>query len=169
MEIKLIPFDHQCPSQIEGHFEETSESLIFNWTLESTENLILPEKAVQKRVTGLWKSTCFEVFLKNIQTGHYLEFNFSPSNEWNTFYFESYRDQLTELNPFSPPSIKFKEKNLKAIIKKELLPDEFNQFGLRVHWMTAVLKYEDGSLHYLAPSHPKDAPDFHLILDHSVF
>lgn len=169
MTIELIPFDQQCPSRIEGHFQETPETLLFKWTLKDTSELILPPASEQNRVTGLWESTCFEVFLKNIETGRYLEFNFSPSTDWNAFYFETYRGQLTELKPFSPPSIHFDGKTLEVILLKALLPKEFNQPGLRAHWMTAVLKFEDGTLQYLAPSHPEQAPDFHLFYDQFTF
>ncbi len=168
MTIKLIPFDDSCPFHVEGQFQETPETLIFKWSPSSTDKLVLPPHSEQNRVIGLWESTCFEVFLKNIKNGHYLEFNFSPSTDWNAFTFETYRSELKEL-PFSAPSMNFDGKSFEVILLKSQIPDEFNEPGHRAHWMTSVLKFEDGSIHYLAPSHPEDAPDFHNIGEQFIF
>ena len=168
MNIELKPFDKSCPSLVEGQFEETPDCLIFKWTLPSDSKILIPPPSEQNRIVGLWESTCFEVFLKNIETSHYLEFNFSPSTDWNAFSFETYRGELKELE-LPTPSMTFDGRTFEVIFIKNHLPTEFNKPGLRSHWMTTVLKFEDGRLQYLAPKHPEKAPDFHQFFDEFTF
>ncbi len=53
--------------------------------------LHVPLPCPPERRDGLWKRTCFEVFVA--QPGHapYREFNFSPAGHWQAFTFSSYR------------------------------------------------------------------------------
>ena len=44
-------------------------------------------RALHRRVIKLWEKSCFELFIKNHKDS-YIEFNFSPEFEWNSFYFE---------------------------------------------------------------------------------
>lgn len=168
MRVTLIPFDSNCSSQVEGQFKETAEHLKIKWTLQDHEEVFIPPHSEQNRVTGLWESTCFEFFLKNIETGRYLEFNFSPSTDWNAFQFQGYRGQMENLDT-PAPAMNFDGTSFEAHILKAFLPEEFNRPGIRSHWMTTVLKFNDGTLHYLAPSHPDETPDFHQFNDQFTF
>ena len=47
--------------------------------------------AIGSRVTGLWEDTCFECFLANSAEQSYVEFNFSPTGDWQVFRFSDYR------------------------------------------------------------------------------
>src|SRR5262245_43514508 len=55
------------------------------------EELKVPEPAEPARTDDLWKTTCFEVFLKPSLSKRYYEFNFSPSGLWAAYSFEDYR------------------------------------------------------------------------------
>ena len=54
------------------------------------------------RTDGLWKSTCFEVFLLDPSKGAYLEFNFAPSGQWAAYQFDGYRSGMRELEISAP-------------------------------------------------------------------
>lgn len=55
-----------------------------------------------ERKNELWKSTCFEAFLKPVAPalpgtdGEYLELNASPSGDWNAYRFTRYREGMRE-------------------------------------------------------------------------
>lgn len=59
--------------------------------------LSLPAPVAPGRADGLWRSTCFELFLLDPVTGGYREFNFSPSGEWAAYEFDSYREGMRAL------------------------------------------------------------------------
>lgn len=62
------------------------------------EALRLPEAAMPARADGLWRKTCFEVFLRRPGETAYQEFNFSPSGEWAAYSFDDYRKHRHDLD-----------------------------------------------------------------------
>jgi hypothetical protein len=66
--------------------------------------LALPAAVMPSRADGLWQRTCFELFLRDPDTGGYLEFNFSPSGEWAAYRFDGYRAGMRPL-PLAEPWI----------------------------------------------------------------
>ena len=64
--------------------------------------LSLPAPVEPGRADGLWRSTCFELFLLDPATGGYREFNFSPSGEWAAYEFDSYRESMRALATKTP-------------------------------------------------------------------
>ncbi len=54
--------------------------------------LLLPEPGGRpERRDGLWRSTCFEVFVGGLGRSSYIEFNLAPNGDWATWAFTSYR------------------------------------------------------------------------------
>src|SRR4051794_6728025 len=49
--------------------------------------LVVPAPALPEPADGLWKHTCFEVFVTVIGDATYREFNFSPSGQWAAYAF----------------------------------------------------------------------------------
>ena len=49
------------------------------------------------RTDELWRSTCFELFLRFDDDERYVEFNFSPSTRWAAYAFDGYREGMAEL------------------------------------------------------------------------
>lgn len=49
--------------------------------------------ASPSRIDGLYKHTCFEIFLSD-ENGRYIEWNFSPSGDWCIFTFQGYRQGI---------------------------------------------------------------------------
>jgi hypothetical protein len=56
------------------------------------------------RRDGLWRTTCFEAFVKPVGGESYVELNFSPSGDWAAYGFSSYRAGM-ENTPANAPVI----------------------------------------------------------------
>ena len=122
--------------------------------------LRVPEPRPPRRVDGLWRHTCCEVFLMEEGGPGYREFNFSPSGEWAVYAFKDYRD-AGELAVESDPGIVVRRTGqrleLDAKISQELLPaGRALRLGLSM-----VVEDTDGVLSYWALRHPPGKPDFH--------
>jgi hypothetical protein len=135
--------------------------LTLTFTLDGyISGLHIPEPRPSRRVDGLWRHTCFEVFIMADDGPGYREFNFSPSGEWAAYAFRGYRDG-DELDIELAPEIVVSQTGdrleLDAEICKDLLPP-----GRRLRLgLSAVVEDADGVLSYWALRHPERKPDFH--------
>lgn len=157
----LLPFEETSLSvSVQLKLEELLE---LHFTILDPDRLLSwPEKtASPSRKVGLWQQTCLEFFSKNNHDPSYIEWNFSPSLDWNCFQFEDYRkpENLLEkeiLNPefiFSSNSAPGKLKELKVKFPKPS--------GTEIN-VCAVLRENTGKFHYFALQHNfKHQPDFH--------
>ena len=125
--------------------------------------LLIPAAAAPRRVDGLWRHSCFEMFVGMKDRPAYYEFNFSPSREWAAYRFRAYRDG----GPFDDalaPNISLKPADdrltLTATIRIDRLPMIQAAAPLRIG-LSAVIEATEGSLSYWALKHPSDKPDFH--------
>ncbi len=112
------------------------------------------------RRDGLWRTTCFEAFVKPGAGEAYFEFNFSPSSEWAAYRFEGYRSGMANADLQAPAigtSVSGRTFEVSALI------------GLRTLGLTssariglcAVLERDTGEKSYWALRHGGDKPDFH--------
>ena len=122
--------------------------------------LRIPEPRSSRRAGGLWRHTCFEVFIMAEDGPGYREFNFSPSGEWAVYAFRGYRDggELEiELTPGIVVRRSMNRLQLDAEIRRDYLPPgRLLRLGL-----SAVMEDADGVLSYWALRHPPGRPDFH--------
>ena len=58
--------------------------LRLRWRIEGAQALVVPPFAGKGRADELWKTTCFELFLRPGGGASYCEFNLSPSERWAT-------------------------------------------------------------------------------------
>ena len=65
--------------------------------------LRLPEPRPAVRSDGLWRHSCFEVFIGHMPASDYWEYNFSPSGAWAAYHFTAYREGMAPLLKGSPP------------------------------------------------------------------
>ncbi len=121
-----------------------------------------------QRIIGLWESTCFEFFIRKNDPKEYMEFNFSPSLDWNCFEFRNNIDQLTQWSFKGNFKINFDKSSnqieMKVIIPKSVLFEEFKDLNNLNYSLTAVLKSNDGKdedLSYWAITHKDERPNFH--------
>lgn len=113
------------------------------------------------RADGLWKTTCFEAFVREPAHEIYLEFNFAPSSAWAAYRFAGYRDGMEALPMVSEPELGNDASEshfaLEAIFE---LPPELARKDLLLA-VTAVIEECDGTKSYWSLAHPVGAPDFH--------
>ena len=122
--------------------------------------LTVPESRPPARADGLWRTTCFEIFLRPAGSDAYREFNFSPSGEWAAYSFTGYRQGMTTLDQPRPPLITCARTAQRLEVDVQLQSPPLAQPNLRAA-LSEVLKHRDGQISYWALAHPAAKPDFH--------
>lgn len=107
--------------------------------------LQIPPRRPARFVDGLWRHTCFEVFLAT-RARAYREYNFSPSGEWAAYSFSSYRRRSNER--MTRP--RWNGRVATVLARGRL------RLGL-----SAVIEEKNGTLSYWALRHAPGKPDFH--------
>jgi hypothetical protein len=116
---------------------------------------LMPVPADPVRTDDLWRTTCFELFVKPPGGTRYFEFNFSPSTQWAAYEFDDYRLGMRDLG-FALPLVDPSEQGLAVMLDlAEILP-KGGRIGL-----SAVIEETDGTKSYWALAHPPGTPDFH--------
>lgn len=134
--------------------------LTLRWRIEGANQLMVPPLAGKGRADGLWRTTCFELFVRAPGAAAYSEFNLSPSERWAAYDFAGYRDGMAERPvPRDPVCTLRKGQDLAifdAAIPLSALPDLPWDYSL-----TAVIEEEGERISYWAIAHPPGKPDFH--------
>jgi hypothetical protein len=124
-------------------------------------DLALAPPAAPLFTDGLWRTTCFEAFLKPAGGEGYIELNFAPSGEWAAYGFSGYRDGMAPLQVATPRIEALRGEaafELDATIDlADLLPPGPCRLAL-----SAVIEEASGAKSYWALAHPEGRPDFHL-------
>lgn len=130
----------------------------------------------------LWKSTCFELFLRAEGDSGYYEVNLAPSGRWMSFHFTDYRVGRTDadgtievteggwcggkkvhfLEPY-PGSRRTDARN-EAYVPMLLDLERAHDLTLEQPWrigLSAVIEEYSGRKSYWALAHPPGPPDFH--------
>ena len=120
---------------------------------------LIPEPVDPKRADDLWKTTCFEVFLRPAGADAYREWNFSPAGNWAAYDFSGRREGMARAEVGSPPYVRMEDNFTWWAVGATIATDAAQQWQLG---LSAVLEEQDGSKSYWALAHPPgDAPDFH--------
>jgi len=126
--------------------------------------LRLPQAGAGRRTDGLWKHTCFEVFIAPADGTGYYEFNFSPALDWAAYRFENYRTGMTAAPLAQAPGLQVHRSSegleLAATVHLAGLAPLRESPPLRVA-LAAVVEEDAGRLAYWALRHPLGNPDFH--------
>lgn len=117
--------------------------------------LRIPEPRRAARVDGLWRHTCFELFVAGAAGEAYREFNFSPSGEWGAYRFAGYRQGQALLEGVAP-DIHARREGILEVQAEVPCPPGALRIGL-----SAVVEDDAGGLAYWALGHPAARPDFH--------
>jgi len=117
--------------------------------------LVIPAPAAPERTDGLWRTTCFELFVAGEGAG-YREYNFSPSGQWAAYEFDDYRAGM---------------RNAPAHIETEIyLTNNALDFSTKINTefpnpvlvgLTAVIEETDGAIRYWSSAFAPGKPDFH--------
>jgi hypothetical protein len=168
MQFTLVPHPSTPPSNPPFKFWATVEHAASLAAVATTniwfgvgapaERFVIPKPTESERADELWKTTCFEAFLRPLGEESYREWNFAPSTQWASYEFASYRGGMTPAEIDAPPYIRM-EDNMTwwAVGATIAVPADTNwELGL-----SAVLEEKDGTKSYWALAHPAEKPDFH--------
>ena len=136
--------------------------MILNYLVNGhVDGVVLPKPADPLRTDGLWKTTCFEMFIRRPQHKNYIEFNASPSSQWAAYSFDDYRAGMAELPLETAPEIgcDASESHFALEVTYDL-PAEWAGQPLELG-LSAVIEENDGTKSYWALAHPPGQPDFH--------
>lgn len=106
---------------------------------------------ISSRKDELWKTTCFEFFLKDKLSTSYIEMNVNDIGQWNFYRFKNYRERDFD-NPLTalvmPSQIKFNKKNTQPTKSAQLInPTELDKLEaaafqlttLSIHWPLSLV------------------------------
>ena len=155
--------------EINGSIERRSNTLFAIYEIAGDlSKIIVPDKKIMpSRKYNLWEHTCFELFIAIKDLPKYWEFNFSPSGDWNVFYFETYRNEgfgnkLYEEGSFiSLPFISQRGPE-KLIVKIEFDLNVIVRNNEKLYiGISAVVEFRNYGLSYWALKHCENKPNFH--------
>jgi len=129
-----------------------------------TGDLRIPPITSATRADELWRTTCFEAFVRTSASSGYYEFNFAPSTQWAAYEFSGYRSGMRAATDIGAPRIEVQTSpelfTLRASLELGRLPslpgDAVWSLGL-----SALLEETNGRKSYWALAHPAGKPDFH--------
>ena len=116
----------------------------------------MPDRVEAQRADGLWKTTCFELFVMFDDDERYVEFNFSPSTQWAAYAFDGYREGLAALDCDIAPQVARLANGIKVDCDLSGLPHGPLRMAL-----SAVIEEEGGRRSFWSLAHPPGFPDFH--------
>jgi hypothetical protein len=121
--------------------------------------IVVPPPAPPERAEGLWRSTCFELFLRRGAEAGYSEFNFAPSGRWAAYSFSGYREGMAEAPLPAEPQIHsaVQDRRLEVTVALHLPLDEA-AYAMN---LAAVIESRAGVRAFWAAKHPAGEPDFH--------
>lgn len=119
--------------------------------------LVIPAPAKPYRTGDLWRSTCFELFIRE-EGQAYCEINLSPSGQWAAYRFQDYRGEAEDIGLDEPPRIWFSREPFGLLLSASI-PIELKENG--PIGLSAVIVEKDGTISYWALAHPPGDPDFH--------
>ena len=117
--------------------------------------LVIPPSAAPQRTDGLWKTTCFEIFVGKEGKG-YREYNLSPSGQWAAYEFDDYRTGMR--NSSADIEVKIFEINSDLQLTAKIIAELPNPVLVG---LTAVIEEMDGAIRYWSTAFAPGKPDFH--------
>jgi len=130
------------------------------WRVEGAQALVVPAFAGRGRADELWRTTCFELFLRPQGAEAYVELNLSPSERWAAYDFTSYREGMAERPASREPDCAMRQGSSFAIFDAAIPRDVLPGLPAAANF-AAVIEEEGGAISYWALAHPEAKPDFH--------
>ena len=167
MQFNLIPHPASPPGEpafkvwanvdYAGAFGATATVNIWFGVGAPAERFVIPE-GEPDRADELWKTTCFEAFLREAGASAYREWNFASSGQWAAYDFSAYREGMANADIAPPPYIRMEDNLTWWAIGATIALDTGK------HWemgLSAVLEEKGEAKSYWALAHAGDKPDFH--------
>ena len=169
MQLNLIPHPSTPPTEPElkvwasvdyaAKLSATATANIWFGVGAPASGFVIPECDAPGRKDELWKSTCFESFLRAEGDEAYREWNFAPSGDWAAYDFEAYREGMAPAE-VAEPYVRMEDNFTWWALGATIAVDADRPWQLG---LSAVLEEADGTKSYWALAHPNaDKPDFHL-------
>jgi hypothetical protein len=138
----------------------SSVALQLSYRVEGAiEEMVVPEPTARVRTNNLWRTTCFEAFLKAEGSESYVELNFSPSGAWAAYEFASYRSGMAQAAVIAEPEIAVSGGRdwfgLDVSLALDLRAPAY-RLGV-----AAIVEERPGRISYWAVDHPAERADFH--------
>lgn len=168
MQLNLTPHPATPPSRGEtklwasidhaGAFGAMATTNIWFGVGAPAEQFLIPQSAQPDRRDELWRTTCFEIFLREEGGQAYREWNFAPSGDWAAYDFAAYREGMAPADIGAPPYIRLENNMIWWALGATIAVEAGRpwEFGL-----SAVLEESDGTKSYWSLTHPSEEPDFH--------
>jgi len=181
----LVPHPDFPPLQVRGvrvELERNGSETCLRYAVDGADAVVWPAHAVPKRADELWKTTCFELFLKPGEGADYFEFNFSPSGRWAAYAFDAYRAGMRNLALPAEPQVTRDGNHIivrhPGLEPGSIVPQAQRQEGLASRLppdgprlkvgvteariaLTAIIEETGGVRSFWALAHAPGAPDFH--------
>jgi hypothetical protein len=119
---------------------------------------VIPELSEPWRAEELWRSTCFEAFLRPAGEAAYREWNFAPGGNWAAYDFSAQREGMARADVGSPPYVRMEDNFTWWTVGATIAVDADQGWELG---LSAILEEKDGTKSYWALTHNCPAPDFH--------
>ena len=123
-----------------------------------TDRFVIPSLSEPWRADELWRTTCFEAFLRAQGATSYREWNFAPSGNWAAYDFTAPREGMDRAEVSAPPYIRMEDNFTWWTVGATIAVDAASQWELG---LSAVLEEQDGAKSYWALAHGDGPPDFH--------
>ena len=130
------------------------------WRVDGAQAMVVPPFAGRGRADELWRTTCFELFLRTVDESAYVEFNLSPSERWAAYDFSGYRAGMLERPASREPGCTMRIGSNFAIFDAAIPRDVLPTLPAAANF-AAVIEERGGTVSYWALAHPHARPDFH--------
>ena len=108
---------------------------------------------------GLWRSTCFELFMGSLRLPAYVEYNFAPDGRWASYHFTAYRARGRDIS-LPPHTVGF-QRSPSGFAVQVCVPIVAMDGPQTTIGLSAVIEEVSGHKSYWALRHPGGQPDFH--------
>ena len=159
--IQLTPHPEALPKGVQSvavDLDWAGETLMLTYRVVHYGSLKIPAR--QGRLDELWKTTCFEIFVREGVGPNYVEYNLAPDDAWAGYGFTGEREGMHNLavsDPVIAAQADAEEFQLTATLAPGSLPGDLGPASL-----SAVIEEHDGTKSYWAIVHPKPEEfDFH--------
>lgn len=145
---------------VEVEIRRDADAIQFTYRVTPSATLLVPAALSPARADGLWRTTCFEAFIRPGAGDAYLEFNFSPSSAWAAYRFDGYRSGMTNADVSAPAVAVARDGKIFSLTARVDVASLRLTPSARVG-VSAVLEDMSGAKTYWALAHSGDKPDFH--------
>jgi hypothetical protein len=165
---RLVPFETPSTSALDLHISgtlaRTADALQLAFALRGVVERVkfAAATAHASRKNELWRTTCFELFVKIPDDARYWEYNLAPSGDWNAYRLAGYRAGLQPETEVADINVETERagSDLKGLRAALPLPATARNRRLAVG-ISSVIEDRSGAIHYFALRHGGAKPDFH--------